>query len=96
MSPNQDSRRIGLPPSSSNTAQEPEFTRILPDGITLHVARLPLRRVEADSTAHIADRLETVIGKPVLTTNQVSLWAEPRQIGYQAPVFGGTSSCESI
>jgi maleate isomerase len=39
-------------------------------------------------TLGIVDRLEAAIGKPVLTTNQVSLWAVLRLAGYQAPVFG--------
>jgi maleate cis-trans isomerase len=54
-----DRRRIGLLLPSSNTTQEPEFTRILPDGVTLHVARLPLRTVEPSSTARIVEDLET-------------------------------------
>jgi maleate isomerase len=193
-------RRIGLLLPSSNTTQEPEFTRILPDHVTLHVARLPLRNVDASSTAQIVadieaesrkladadvdaivlaatapsarngvgydqelirrieaasgrkattaafiaasgfkvlgqcalglvsnleigvldeetaydmgvavnqpeaqavmlacgnwatlgivDRLESVIGKPVLTTNQVSLWGVLRLVGFTDPVFG--------
>jgi maleate cis-trans isomerase len=184
----QAQRRIGLLIPSSNTTQEPEFNRILPDGVTLHVARLPLRTVEASSTARIVedietesqkladadvdaivlaatapssrngigydreligrietasgrkattahsalghisnleiglldeqtaydmgmaidrpdaqavmlacgnwlttgivDRLEAALGKPVLTTNQVSLWAVLRLADYHAPVFG--------
>jgi maleate cis-trans isomerase len=55
----QDRRRIGLLLPSSNTTQEPEFTRILPDGVTLHVARLPLRTVEPSSTARIVEDIET-------------------------------------
>jgi maleate cis-trans isomerase len=39
-------------------------------------------------TLGIVDRLEASIGKPVLTTNQVSLWAVLRLAGYHAPVFG--------
>ncbi len=39
-------------------------------------------------TLGIVDRLEAAIGKPVLTTNQVSLWAVLRLVGYHAPVFG--------
>lgn len=54
-----DRRRIGLLLPSSNTTQEPEFNRVLPDGITLHVARLPLRTVEASSTARIAEDIES-------------------------------------
>lgn len=51
-------RRLGLLLPSSNTTQEEEFWRILPPGVTLHVARLPLRRVEADSTARIVEDIE--------------------------------------
>ena len=39
-------------------------------------------------TLGIVDRLEAAIGKPVLTTNQVSLWAVLRLAGYHAPVAG--------
>jgi maleate isomerase len=52
-------RRIGLLLPSSNTTQEPEFTRLMPDGVTLHVARLPLRTVEPASTARIVEDIET-------------------------------------
>jgi maleate isomerase len=54
-----DLRRIGLLLPSSNTTQEPEFTRIMPDGVTLHVARLPLRTVDPSSTARIVEDIET-------------------------------------
>jgi len=54
----QDRRRIGLLLPSSNTTQESEFTRILPDGVTLHVARLPLRTVDPSSTARIVEDIE--------------------------------------
>jgi maleate cis-trans isomerase len=49
------SYRIGLLLPSSNTTQEEEFWRILPQDTTLHVARLPLRTVEADSTVRIVE-----------------------------------------
>jgi maleate isomerase len=55
----QDRRRIGLLLPSSNTTQEPEFTRILPNEVTLHVARLPLRTVDPSSTAKIVEDIET-------------------------------------
>ncbi len=42
----QGRRRIGLLLPSSNTTQEFEFTRVMPDGVTLHVARLQLSTVE--------------------------------------------------
>ena len=51
--------RVGLLLPSSNTSQEPEFTRIMPDGVTLHVARLPLRTVEPSSTAKIVEDIES-------------------------------------
>ena len=54
-----DVRRIGLLLPSSNTTQEPEFMRMLPAGITLHVTRLPLRNVEADSTIRIVEDIES-------------------------------------
>jgi len=59
MLPRQDRRRIGLLLPSSNTTQEPEFVRILPDQVTLHVERLPLRTVDADATARIVEDIET-------------------------------------
>jgi maleate isomerase len=52
-------RRIGLLLPSSNTTQEMEFNRILPDGVTLHVARLPLRTVDPSATAKIVEDIET-------------------------------------
>ncbi|HVY17657.1 MAG TPA: hypothetical protein VHB27_20730 [Rhodopila sp.] len=51
--------RIGLLLPSSNTTQETEFNRILPDGVSLHVARLPLRNVDPASTARIVEDIET-------------------------------------
>ena len=55
----QDRRRIGLLLPSSNTTQEPEFGRVLPDNVTLHIARLPLRTVEPASSARILEDVET-------------------------------------
>ena len=112
-----DFRRIGLPMPSSNTTQEPEFIRMPPDGVTLHVARLPLRNVEPNATIGIVEdiesearklpdadvvmlacgnwrtlgivgALESAIGKPALTTNQVSLWAVRRLAGCTRPIPG--------
>jgi len=51
--------RIGLLLPSSNTTQETEFNRILPDGVSLHVTRLPLRNVDTASTARIVEDIET-------------------------------------
>ena len=149
----QQRRRIGLLLPSSNTTQEAEFTRILPAGVTLHVARLPLRTVEPSSTARVVEDIESesqklsdadvdvivlaatapssrngigydqeligrierasgrkattaptaliqalialdverpqaATGKPVLTSNQVNLWAVPRLADCHAEVAG--------
>lgn len=54
-----DRRRIGLLLPSSNTTQEPEFNRVIPDGVTVHVGRLPLRTVEPASTSRIVKDIET-------------------------------------
>jgi maleate cis-trans isomerase len=53
-----DVRRIGLLIPSSNSVQEPDFARVLPPGITLHVARMGLSTVEADSTLRIVQEIE--------------------------------------
>jgi len=37
-------------------------------------------------TLGIVDRLEATLGKPVVTTNQVTLWASLRMIEHRAPV----------
>jgi maleate isomerase len=39
-------------------------------------------------TMAVIDRLEGAIGKPVLSTSQVSVWDALRHIGYRAPVAG--------
>jgi maleate isomerase len=39
-------------------------------------------------TLGIVDRLEATLGKPVVTTNQVTLWAALKLIGHTAPVPG--------
>ncbi len=59
MARRQDSRRIGLLLPSSNSVQEPDFTSVLPKHITLHVARMALTQVEADSTLRIVQEIET-------------------------------------
>src|SRR3954468_12315360 len=50
--------RIGLLVPSSNSTQEPEFVQMLPESVSLHVARLSLSRIDADSTLHIVAELE--------------------------------------
>lgn len=52
-------RRIGSLLPSSNSVQEADFCRVLPEHITLHVARMQLTHVEADSTLRIVREIET-------------------------------------
>jgi maleate cis-trans isomerase len=58
MTRREDFRRIGLLLPSSNSVQEPDFCTALPKHITLHVARMRLSNVEAESTRHIVDEIE--------------------------------------
>jgi maleate isomerase len=59
MAQRRDFRRIGVLLPSSSTAQEWDIGRALPDGITLHVARMRLSNVDADSTLRIVQEIET-------------------------------------
>jgi maleate isomerase len=43
---------------SSNSVQEPDFCSVLPKDVTLHVARMRLSSVEADSTLRIVEEIE--------------------------------------
>jgi maleate isomerase len=53
-----DGFRFGLLVPSSSTTQEREFTRVLPDGVSLHVARMTLKNIDAASTLRIAEEIE--------------------------------------
>ena len=53
------SGRIGLLVPSSNTTVETEFHRALPDGVTLHVARLFITQVTPDSIAKMVETLDS-------------------------------------
>jgi maleate isomerase len=59
MARRQDFRRIGLLVPSSSSVQERDFNKVLPADITLHVARMRLSNVEADSTLRIVQEIET-------------------------------------
>ena len=59
MAQRKDFRRIGLLLPSSSTAQEWDIGRALPDHITLHVARMRLNNVDADSTLRVVQEIET-------------------------------------
>jgi maleate isomerase len=52
-------KRIGLLVPSSNTTVEPEFYRVLPTDVSLHVGRLPIEQVTPDRVAEMVDPLET-------------------------------------
>src|ERR1700730_11991580 len=54
-----DFRRIGLLVPSSSSVQEWDIGRALPDDITLHVARMRLSNVDAESTLRIVQEIET-------------------------------------
>lgn len=58
---NKDSRarRIGLLVPSSNTTVEPEFYRVVPAHITVHVARLHLTQITPESILGMVEDLET-------------------------------------
>jgi maleate isomerase len=52
--------RIGLLVPSSNTTNEPEFQRVLPEGVSLHTGRLPLEDVNADELERMAGTAERI------------------------------------
>jgi maleate isomerase len=58
MARRQDCWRIGLLLPSSNSVQERDFSRVLPEDTTLHVARMRLSNVEAESTLGIVQEIE--------------------------------------
>jgi maleate cis-trans isomerase len=59
MARRQDFKRIGLLLPSSSSVQERDFSRVLPEDITLHVARMRLSNVEAESTLRIVQEIES-------------------------------------
>lgn len=50
--------RLGLIVPSSNTTNEPEFYRSLPEGVSLHTARMQLRDANAADLTAMADDIE--------------------------------------
>jgi maleate cis-trans isomerase len=59
MARREEFRRIGVLVPSSNSVQEGDFWRALPPGFSLHVARMGLSTVEADSTLRIVQEIES-------------------------------------
>jgi maleate cis-trans isomerase len=58
MAQRKDFRRIGLLLPSSSSVQESDIGRALPPDITLHVARMRLNNVDAESTLRIVQEIE--------------------------------------
>lgn len=57
--------RLGLLVPSSNTTNEPEFQRVLPEGTSVHTGRIPLEDVTADDLtemSHTARRAAELVG----------------------------------
>lgn len=63
--------RIGLIVPSSNTTMEPEFSKIMPEGVSVHTARLKLVNVDAESLRKMAER--SVEAAEDLATAEVDL-----------------------
>src|SRR6202051_5385273 len=59
MAQRKDFRRIGLLLPSSSSVQELDIGRVLPQDITLHVARMRLNNVDAESTLRVVQEIET-------------------------------------
>src|SRR5579863_2295651 len=59
MAQRRDSRRIGMLLPSSSSVQEGDIGRALPGDITLHVARMRLNNVDAESTLRIVQEIES-------------------------------------
>ncbi len=73
--------RIGLLAPSSNTTVEPEFYKALPEGVTLHTARLPITQVTPESIGKMADSLD--VESKLLATADVDVII----LGATAPSF---------
>lgn len=59
MAQRKDLRRIGVLLPSSSSVQERDIGRALPEDITLHVARMRLNNVDADSTLRVVQEIES-------------------------------------
>lgn len=65
--------RLGLIVPSSNTTNEPEFHRTLPEGVSLHTARMRLEDADADNLTRMADEVERCV--ELLSTADVDVIA---------------------
>ncbi|HUI96548.1 MAG TPA: hypothetical protein VLX44_12400 [Xanthobacteraceae bacterium] len=59
MARREEVRRIGVLVPSSNSVTEPSFSAALPPGTTLHVARMRLATVEAESIERVVEEIES-------------------------------------
>lgn len=65
--------RLGLVVPSSNTTNEPEFYEHLPEGVSLHTARMRLEDATADELERMADEIERCVD--LLSTADVDVLA---------------------
>lgn len=65
--------RLGLVVPSSNTTNEPEFQRVLPEGVSLHTARMRLVDAIADELSDMADEIDRCVD--LLSTADVDVVA---------------------
>ena len=80
--------RIGLLAPSSNTTVEPEFYRALPDGVTLHTARLPITQVTPESIGKMADPAAFDVARQIgLDGVQVSLGTAKNNMHLRQPAI---------
>ena len=89
--------RLGVIVPSVNSVVEAWYPRAVPDGVSVHFARMlmpagtsPERIIEMDRTdgRHAIDQLESRIGKPVVTSTQATLWHVLRLAGVDTPIAG--------
>jgi maleate cis-trans isomerase len=80
---------------STNTTCEADFQMAVPKGITVHGQRLWITTTEPAMTCSTAWRsveavaaIEDRIGKPVVSSNQSTIWASLRVLGATEPVKG--------
>ena len=83
--------RLGLIVPTANTVNEAEWQAVLSavEGISLHVARMPLHLSCTDfPTLRVVPALEARIGKPVISSNGATLWRLLQLAGQRAAFAG--------
>jgi maleate isomerase len=97
MARREDFRRIGVLLPSSNSVQERDFFTALPQNFTLHIARMGLSTVEADSTLRIVQEIEAESRKLADVDVDVIVFAATAPssrngIGYDRELIGRISA----